>query len=73
MPRKSTSLSLDSDLIARAKNMGINLSRAAEAGLEDEVRKAEVEQWKQENQKAISAYNKRVASEGLPLDAYCKW
>ena len=73
MPRKSTSLSLDSDLIARAKNMGINLSRAAEAGIEDEVRKAEVEQWKQENQKAISAYNKRVASEGLPLDAYCKW
>ena len=73
MPRKSTSLSLDSDLIARAKNMGINLSRAAEAGIEDEVRKAEAEQWKQENQQAISAYNKRVASEGLPLDAYRKW
>ncbi|SHH00133.1 type II toxin-antitoxin system CcdA family antitoxin [Marivita hallyeonensis] len=73
MPRKSTSISLDADLIARAKRVGVNLSRAAEAGIEQDVRKAEAERWKEENKDAIQAYNKRVEAEGLPLDAYRKW
>ncbi len=73
MPRKSTSLSLDADLIARAKDAGVNLSRAAEAGIEEEVRKAEAARWADENQHAIEAYNRRVEQDGLPLDAYRKW
>jgi antitoxin CcdA len=73
MPRKSTSLSLDADLIARAKDAGVNLSRAAEAGIEDQVRKAEAMRWANDNQEAIEAYNRRVEQDGLPLDAYRKW
>lgn len=73
MPRKSTSLSLDADLIARAKDVGVNLSRAAEAGIKDQVRKAEADLWKQQNEAAIRAYNSRVEAEGLPLDKYLKW
>lgn len=73
MPRKSTSLSLDADLIARAKNAGVNLSRAAEAGIEEYVRRAEAERWADENRTAIEAYNRRVEQDGLPLDAYRKW
>ena len=73
MPRKSTSLSLDADLIARAKDAGVNLSRAAEAGIEGEVRKAEAARWADENRHAIQAYNRRVEQDGLPLDAYRKW
>ncbi|WP_439124075.1 type II toxin-antitoxin system CcdA family antitoxin [Marivita sp.] len=73
MPRKSTSLSLDADLIARAKNAGVNLSRAAEAGIEDEVRKTEAARWAEENREAIEAYNRRIEQDGLPLDAYRKW
>ncbi len=73
MPRKSTSLSLDADLIARAKKVNVNLSRAAEAGIEDQVRKAEAARWKEENRDAVAAYNARVEKEGLPLDDYRKW
>ena len=73
MPRKSTSLSLDADLIARAKDAGVNLSRAAEAGIQEQVRRAEAERWAEENRVAIEAYNKRVEEDGLPLDAYRKW
>lgn len=73
MPRKSTSLSLDADLIARAKNAGVNLSRAAEAGIKDQLRQAEADRWEEENKDAIEAYNRRVENDGLPLDAYRKW
>ena len=73
MPRKSTSLSLDAELIARAKDAGVNLSRAAEAGIEEHVRRAEAERWADENKTAIEAYNRRVEQDGLPLDAYRKW
>ena len=73
MPRKSTSLSLDSDLVDRAKAAGVNLSRAAEAGIEQDVRRAEAERWKAENKAAIDAYNARIEAEGLPLDTYRKW
>ncbi|WP_299784947.1 type II toxin-antitoxin system CcdA family antitoxin [uncultured Marivita sp.] len=73
MPRKSTSLSLDADLIARAKAVGVNISRAAEAGIEEDVRRAEAERWKEENKAAFEAYNRRVEEEGLPLAKYRQW
>lgn len=73
MPRKSTSLSLDSDLIERAKSVGVNLSRAAEAGIETRVRQAEAERWKQENKAAFEAYNNRIDEEGLPLEKLRSW
>lgn len=73
MSRKSTSLSFDADLIARAKNAGVNLSPAAEAGIEDHVRRAEAQRWADENQQAIETYNRRVEQDGLSLDAYRKW
>ncbi|MFP7570382.1 type II toxin-antitoxin system CcdA family antitoxin [Marivita sp. S2033] len=68
--RKSTSLSLDADLFACAKAVGVNISRAAEAGIEAQVRHAEAEHWKEENKAAFDAYNKLVEDEGLPLAKY---
>ena len=60
MPRKSTSLSLDADLIARAKAVGVNLSRAAEAGIEQGVRKAEAERWKEYNSYEARDHNAKT-------------
>ena len=70
MPRKSTSLSLDADLIARAKAAGVNLSRAAEAGIEQDVRRAEAERWKEENKDAFEAYNRFVEEHGILLSKH---
>jgi antitoxin CcdA len=36
--RKATNLSLDEKLVAEAKELGVNLSRACEAGLAAETR-----------------------------------
>lgn len=71
--RKSTSLSLDRALVDRARELGINLSRAAETGIREAMRTAEAAQWKAENREAIATYNRMVEAEGLPLERYRAW
>lgn len=69
-PRKATNLSLDPALIAEARDLGVNLSQAAEGGLRAAVAAAKTEAWQAENAKAIAAYNRWVEENGLPLAAY---
>ncbi|MFT4013981.1 MAG: type II toxin-antitoxin system CcdA family antitoxin [Paracoccus sp. (in: a-proteobacteria)] len=66
-PRKPANLSLDPALLAQARALGINLSRAAEAGLRDAVRKAQSEEWRRDNAPALAASNAWVEENGLPL------
>lgn len=63
-PRKATNLSVNSDLLARARALNINLSRVFEERLAEVVREAERERWVRENTGAIEDYNARVAEEG---------
>lgn len=65
--RKSTNLTLDRNLIAEAKELGINVSRAAERGLAAEIKTERERRWKQENAEAIKRYNAYVEENGLPL------
>jgi antitoxin CcdA len=53
--RKPANLSLDIELVAEAKSLGINLSRAAEDGLRKAVAAVKTESWKRENQQAIDS------------------
>ena len=65
-PRKtSTNLSVRSDLVRRARELKINLSRLLESGLEAELRSAERKAWLSENQDAIRAYNDQVEKRGV--------
>lgn len=52
-PKKPTNLSVNSDLLLRIKDMGINVSTTLEKALITELRKAEAERWAKENKKAI--------------------
>lgn len=63
-PKKAVNLSINSDLLARARGMGLNLSAEMEARLEETVRKAERERWLEENREAIEDYNRRIAERG---------
>ncbi|GHC47271.1 hypothetical protein GCM10007315_06270 [Gemmobacter tilapiae] len=63
-------MTLDAALLDEAKSHGINLSRAAEAGIFAELKQARAEAWKRENAEAIQRYNAFVEAEGLPLEAY---
>jgi len=54
-------VSVNSDLAAKAKALGINLSEALESRLAELVAAAERQQWLTENAAAIEVYNERVA------------
>jgi antitoxin CcdA len=66
--RQATNLSLPADLVAEARALGVNLSRACETGLADAVRQARSAQWRAENAEAIQSYNDWIEKNGLPLD-----
>ncbi|WP_211624194.1 type II toxin-antitoxin system CcdA family antitoxin [Paraburkholderia domus] len=65
--RKRTNVSLPSDLLDRAKEMGVSISRASERGLREEVHEAEIRAWAAENASFIAEMNARIERDGLPL------
>ncbi len=68
--KKATNLSINSDLLAKAKRLKLNLSATLEIALVDEVRKTEYAQWLKKNKKAINASNKLAEEKGLFADSY---
>lgn len=68
--KKPTNLSLDQNLISEARELGINISQAAEGGLKEAVSKAKSEQWKRENAEALKSSNEWIEKNGLPLEKY---
>ena len=68
--KKPTNLSIDLALLTEAKDLRINLSKAAEIGLRQEVARAKAALWKKENTAAIESSNKWVEAHGLPLDQF---
>ena len=69
-PKKPTNLSIDTELLKEAKELGINLSRSAEDGLREAVRQTKTEQWKLENAEAIKSSNEWVEKNGIPFEEY---
>lgn len=61
--RKAVNLSIDQRLLQEAKDLKVNISRAAEDGLRAAMNRA----WQAENAEAIAAYNKYIEENGLPL------
>jgi antitoxin CcdA len=62
-----TNVSLDAALVHEARELGINISRAAGAGLEQAVAKARAERWHNDNRDALRSSNSFVERHGLPL------
>jgi len=67
-PKKATNLSINSELLAIAKEMKINLSATLEAELSEIVRQRKRKQWLEDNREAIESYNERVEKYGLFSD-----
>jgi antitoxin CcdA len=68
--KKATNVSLPVDLVAQAKELGINVSQACEAGLAETVRKTKSQKWLEENKEALEWSNEYVRKHGLPLARY---
>lgn len=68
--RKAANLSLDSELLSQARDLDINLSRAAEDGIAKAVKAERERRWLEENAEAIRAENDYIEKNGLPLAKY---
>lgn len=66
-PRRATNVSLDPGLIDEARALDVNVSRACERGLIEQIAEARAARWLAENEAAIAASNSYADRQGLPL------
>jgi len=66
--KKATNLSVNSDLLSKAREANINLSATFEKALVDQLRIRQRELWLEVNAEAIQSYNKSVEDESVFSD-----
>ena len=66
--KKPTNVSVNADLLHKAKALGINLSTTLELALAAEVKRLRAEKWLEENRPALDAYNVFVDTHGVFSD-----
>lgn len=72
-PKKPTNVSINSDLLQKAKDMKINLSATLEHALAERLRNEQRTEWLRENADAIQAYNQFVEKNGTFSDSVRKF
>jgi len=68
--RRSTNVSLSAQLLAEARALEVNISRAAEQGLVRAIAERRAALWLEENQAALESSNAYIEQHGLPLARY---
>jgi len=68
--KKATGVSLSEALLTEARDLGLDISEAAEAGLSKAVSDKRAELWLKENAEAIASSNAYVEQHGMPLDEF---
>ena len=68
--KKATNISINSDLLEKAKQYKINISANVEKTLEALIYEYEKANWEEQNRVAIDDYNKRVKKEALFSDNF---
>lgn len=68
--RRPTNLSLDEALVRQARQLGVNVSRAAETGLREAVTVEAAARWQRENAEALRQSDAYAEAHGLPLATY---
>ena len=66
--KKPANVSVNADLLLKAKSLDINLSATLEAALAAEVKRRRAEQWLKDNKPSLDAYNKFVEKYGVFSD-----
>jgi len=62
--KKATNLSINSDLLKKAKELKINISNSLEKTLIELIKKQEIKNWETQNKTSITSYNERVSKNG---------
>jgi len=66
--KRPINISVSTELLNKARELGINLSQTLEQRLVELVREAEAQTWLEKNRGAIDAFNKRVKRDGIWSD-----
>lgn len=66
--KKAANLSINADLLNKAKELDINLSATLEQALIEALKKKQRERWLAENKQAMEAYNEHVEKHGVFSD-----
>lgn len=67
-PRRATNVTINADLLRRARELDVNLSRTLESALVVEVAERARQRWLAENRGAIEAYNHEIERNGCFAD-----
>ncbi|HEV2271665.1 MAG TPA: type II toxin-antitoxin system CcdA family antitoxin [Steroidobacteraceae bacterium] len=67
-PKRATNVSVRSDLLAAAREAGINLSGTLERALIEELAASRRKRWREENRESIQVYNEHVEKHGTFSD-----
>jgi len=70
--KKSANLSVNSDLLKKARSLKINLSATLEHALALKVKQAARKDWLRDNKKALKTLNDLADKNGLFSDSYRK-
>ncbi|MEM6650808.1 MAG: type II toxin-antitoxin system CcdA family antitoxin [Pseudomonadota bacterium] len=65
--RQRVNLTIRDDIVQAAKDLNLNASKAAEAGLLQAIKEAKTKAWREENRVAIDTHNARVEEIGVYL------
>lgn len=68
-PKRAANVTVNADLLRRARELDVNLSRTLETALVAEVVRCMRERWLDENRDAIDAYNRDIERNGCFADA----
>lgn len=66
--KKATNISINSELLEKAKKYKINISANVEKTLEELIKQEEIKNWEKENKDAIENYNQRISQNGVFSD-----
>jgi len=67
-PKKPANLSINGDLLVKARELNINLSATLEKALTEQLKQKQRKLWRKQNAKAIQAYNRLVKKQGVFSD-----
>jgi antitoxin CcdA len=68
--RKAVNVSIDTGVVAAAREVGLNLSQVCEAAIRQATKAEQDRRWQEENRAWAEACNEWVEENGLPLERY---
>jgi antitoxin CcdA len=68
VPKRATNVSVRGDLLAAAREAGVNLSATLERALTEALAEVKRRKWRENNRDAIAAYNEHIDEHGAFSD-----